>query len=137
MRTFIAVVMIGVSAATASAQNATPVCKADQTGDVLVTTVQYQDGYRVDAPWRVTGTRKYTDGSSVTAVLDHIIETDRGTKKRQITELPGAIQMTFKGTNAAQLLRQAADVWCSTVEKALAARASDTVERVAHNRQVM
>ena len=137
MRSLLLAVLIAGSAGTASAQTTTPVCKADQTGDVLVTTVQYDDGYRVEAPWRITGERKYTRGSSVTAILDHIIETDRITKKRQTTPLPGSVQMTFKGTNADELLQQAAAIWCSTVEKALAARATDTAARVADNRHVM
>ena len=137
MRGILTAMLIAASGGTASAQSATPVCKADQSGDVIVTTVQYHDGYRVEAPWRVTSQRKYSRGSSITVVLDHIIETDRATKKRQLTPLPGSIQMVFKGTSSDEMLRRAAEIWCSTVEKALAARSMDTAERVALNRQLM
>ena len=115
-----------------------PVCTADQAGEILVTTITYGDGYRVDAPWRVTGERKLRAGAArVTAVLDHIIETNPHTRKRQVTALPSVVELTFRGDNRRAILRDAADVWCATVGKAMAERSSQAVSRVAERRQVM
>jgi hypothetical protein len=73
----------------------------------------------------------------MTATLDHIIETNPATGRRHRTALPGTIEMTFEGDNGALMLREAADVWCSTVAKALSAQEADTNSRVTQNRVVM
>jgi hypothetical protein len=135
-----ATVLMAMSAATSNAQTTRnqPVCRADQSGARLVTTIEYRDGYRVDAPWRVTSEGKFRKGGSrLTAALDHIIEIDAVTGKRQVISLPGVVEMTFKGANRQQLLREAAEVWCATVGKAMAQRSAGSLNRVAHNRSVM
>ncbi len=141
MRTIMAAVVVltaWAGAASAQSSRGEAICKADQAGKILLTSVEYRDGYKVEAPWRVIATRKATDGGQrMTAVLDHIIETNPLTEKRQLTPLPGAIEMTFSGVNNHVVLREAADVWCSTVAKALAARPADSPSRVAQSRIVM
>jgi hypothetical protein len=141
MRSVIAaIVLVTAWAATANSQTSRnrPVCSADQTGALLVTTIEYRDGYRVDAPWRVTSEGKFRKGGArLTAALDHIIETDALTGKRQIISLPGVVELTFKGENQRQLLREAAEVWCATVGKAMAERSTHRLNRVAQNRSVM
>lgn len=140
MRTIMLAVMLAAAAASASAQ--TPrsggTCRANQSGGVLLTSVEYADGYRVEAPWRVLSSQVDRNGSAtMTATLDHIIETNPATGKRQRTPLPGTIEMTFEGATGVLMLREAADVWCSTVAKALSAQDTDTRSRVAQNRVVM
>ncbi|HET9438946.1 MAG TPA: hypothetical protein VFO52_02200 [Longimicrobiales bacterium] len=141
MRSMIAVaiaLIATVSPANAQAMSDDAVCKADQSGNILLTSVEYESGYKVEAPWRVMDSRKPRQGNArVTAILDHIIETDPATRKRSLTPLPGAIEMTFTGESNAGLLREAASVWCHTVAKALAARKADTNGRVAQRSVVM
>lgn len=136
-----AAILITAWAANANGQtpnNNRPVCTADQSGGILVTTIEYTDGYRVEAPWRVTSEAKFTQGETrITALLDHIIETDPLTRKKQVTALPGVVEMMFKGDSRQQLLREAAEVWCTTVGKAMADRSNHLLSRVAENRQVM
>jgi hypothetical protein len=141
MRTMIAAILLISYAAAANAHSGPDdglVCKANQNGKLLMTTAKSNNGYKVEAPWRVVATRAIERGGArVIATLDHIIETDPITGKRQRTELPGAIEMTFSGANNSAALDHAASVWCATVSKALAARPTETVSRVAHNRVVM
>lgn len=114
-----------------------PVCKADRSGNVLVTTIQYGDGYRIEGPWRIHSANSRRGIAQVTATLDHIVETDPFTRKRQLTPLPGAVEMTFQGRNGHQLLEQAANVWCATIAQALAARPIESLQRLSDNRLVM
>ena len=139
MRTLILVVLLSATAASASAQSprSDGTCKADHNGNVLLTSVEYTDGYRVEAPWRVKASNTEKQVTSVTAELDHIIETNPATGKRHRTPLPGTIEMTFEAANSKLLLREAADIWCSTVAKALSARGTDMPSRATPNRVVM
>jgi hypothetical protein len=134
------VLVLAIWSGAASAQNSrsAPLCKADQAGKILLTSIEYNDGYKVEAPWRVITTQKSKDGNQqMRAILDHIIETKPLSKKRQLTPLPGAIEMTFRGTNNNVMLREAADIWCSTVAKAIALRPAESSGRVTESRLVM
>jgi hypothetical protein len=140
MRTIIAAILLMSVAATADAQTSPDgeaACKANQNGKLLVTTAEYTNGYKVEAPWRVLTITTQTRGARMTATLDYIIETDPVTGKRQRTALPGPIEMTFNGENSGTMLEHAAGIWCATVAKALAARSVDTMSRVAQNRVIM
>ena len=141
MRTIIAAFLLFAFAAAAQAQNGPEgalACKANQSGKVLVTTAEYNNGYRVEAPWRVVDGKVAQPGTNrITAVLDHIIEIDPATGKRKRTALPGEIEMTFNGSSSVSMLEHAADIWCSTVSKALAAQPARTPSRVAQNRVIM
>jgi hypothetical protein len=92
-----------------------PACRAERSGDELVTRIVFPDGYTVEAPWRVTAVATVAHGATITAVLDHIVETRPLSDAPQMTELPDAIQMTFRGRTMTDLLSEAAQVWCSTV----------------------
>lgn len=139
MRTILSALLITVIAGSANAQSrADGICKANQTGDILLTSVEYENGYKVEAPWRVISSEKAKQGAvRLTAVVDHIIETNPATRKRQLTPLPGAIEMTFQGDNSNLMLREAADLWCSTVAKALGARETQAPVRAEEKRVVM
>ncbi len=139
MRTILTAVIMTVIAGSANAQGRSDgTCRANHSGDILLTTVQYENGYKVEAPWRVVSSNQPRQGAArMTAILDHIIETNPATGKRQLTPLPGAIEMTFQGDNNAMMLREAADVWCSTVAKALGARSTDSAVRAVEKRVVM
>ena len=119
-------------------RNHEALCKAGQSGKILLTTIEYESGYKVEAPWRVTVEHNAKDGEKkLTAVLDHIIETDPETRKRSLTPLPGAIEMTFSAASQAALLREAANVWCTTVAKAMAARQAASGSRASADGVIM
>jgi hypothetical protein len=141
MRTIIAAILLLSYAAAAEAQKGPEggvACKANQAGKLLMTIAEYTNGYKVEAPWRVLNTQAVQRGATrVTATLDHIIETDPVSGKKKLTPLPGEIEMTFDGESSGLMLEHAADIWCATVSKAIAARPIETSSRVAHNRVIM
>lgn len=94
-----------------------PVCQAVREGEALITRVDFPDGYSVEGPWHVTETVK-TGSRSISAVLNHIVETRPLSGKREKTALPAAIQMTFTGPTMNDVLAEAASVWCKTVLQA-------------------
>jgi hypothetical protein len=98
-----------------------PTCKADRTGDQIITSVEYPNGYRIDAPWTVVDQRtEAAAGSSaiiVTAILDRIIEYDPVSKERSVTPFPAAVEVVFEANSPEEVLEAAAKVWCSTVAK--------------------
>ena len=94
-----------------------PVCFAERSGAALITRVSFPDGYSVEGSWQITemvkpGTR------TVSAVLDHIIETRPLSGARQSMALPHVIEMTFSGPTMDDVLEEAATVWCETVLQA-------------------
>ena len=111
----------GVLAAQVSPSH--PACRADRTGDRILTSVEYPNGYRIDAPWIVVDQRTEAtngNGSSgivVTAVLDRIIEFDPVTREQNITPFPSAVEVVFEANSPEEVLEAAARVWCSTVAK--------------------
>jgi hypothetical protein len=92
-----------------------PGCRAERSGNELVTRMEFSDGYAVEGPWRVTGIATAGHGSTITAVLDHIVETRPLSDTPRMTELPSAIQVTFRGRTMNDLLSDAAQMWCTTV----------------------
>jgi hypothetical protein len=139
MRTILTAVLMTVIAGSAHAQvRGDGTCKANHSGDILLTSAEYDNGYKVEAPWKVISSEKAGQGAvRLTAKVDHIIETNPVTGKRQRTALPGAIELTFRGATNTLLLREAADVWCSTVAKALGAQQADAPVRAEQRRVVM
>lgn len=134
-------VLVMTSAGTIQAQTLRDpaVCKANQSGNVLVTTIEYDDGHRVQAPWRVIETRinDRTGTWLVKAVVDRMIEKGPGTRKQATTQLPGPVEVTFKGRNAEEILKDAAAIWCSSVAKAVAGRSPHTPSYAVNRRQMM
>jgi len=113
-------VVLAASALQAQEMEPSPTCRAERNGSALTTRIQYSDGYRVDAPWRIMEDSRAGATSIVRAVLDRVIEFEPLTSTQQITSLPSAIVVTFRGTSAVDLLEEAANVWCMTVMKARA-----------------
>jgi hypothetical protein len=113
-------VVLAASSLQAQATEQGPTCRAERNGSALTTRIQYSDGYRVDAPWRITEDSRAGSTSIVRAVLDRVIEFEPLTSTQQITSLPSAIEVTFRGTSTVDLLEEAANVWCMTVMKARA-----------------
>ena len=115
----VAVLVPGALAAQASPIH--PTCKADRSGDRLLTSVEYPNGYRIDAPWVVVDQRnEASNGNSsivVIAVLDRIIEYDPITKERSVTPFPSAVEVEFEADSPEEVLQAAARVWCTTVAK--------------------
>ena len=96
-----------------------PTCRAGRRGEDLITRIQFPDGYMVEGPWHVTGQSPTTSKVTlITAVLDHIVETQAVSHKQQTTSLPSAIEMTFHGASFDEVLTQAANIWCMTVLQA-------------------
>lgn len=130
MRVVVVVVTALLLAGVAEAQvirNA-PTCKADQSGQELVTRIVFPDGYSVEGPWRVTDVVHSGRSTTLTAVLDHIIETSPASSRREHVALPGPIQMKFTGRSMDELLNEAASLWCVTVLKARPASPAEAVE---------
>lgn len=108
---------------TAQAQDQAPACRADLDGDRLTTTIEFADGYAVQAPWDVEYNRPATlqngqSGIEVGASLDRIIEVNPDTGERVVTPFPEPIETTFQAANEQELAYRAAQVWCLTVLKA-------------------
>lgn len=100
-----------------------PACRASLDGDQLTTTIEFSDGYAVEAPWHVTWNRSASleDGSpgvAASASLDRIVEVRPDTKERVMTAFPEPITTTFEGHSEQELAYRAAQIWCLTVLKA-------------------
>jgi len=90
-------------------------CRGDLQGDVLRTTIEFEDGSRLIGPWRIARAQQRVH--SVTAVLDRVIEVDqRGAS--QTTPFPHGVAVQFKGGSEQDMIDHAARVWCSTVRQA-------------------
>jgi hypothetical protein len=132
---FIAVLIAG-SSLQAQEQDQAPICQAERRGESLITRIEYPDGYKVEGPWRITSDLQAGTMSTVRAVLDHIVEFKPLTSTQQMTALPSAIEMTFRGTSLNALLEEAANVWCITVMKARASLDSPSVKRQGQTNRV-
>jgi len=100
-----------------------PACRADLDGNRRTTTIEFSDGYAVEAPWTVHWTRAASleDGSrgvAADASLDRIVEVEPGTGQRVVTPFPEPIQTTFEGRSEEELIYRAAQIWCLTVLRA-------------------
>lgn len=100
-----------------------PACRADMDGNRLTTTIEFSDGYAVEAPWSVTWNRSASlqDGSrgvAAAASLDRIVEVDPATGQRVVTPFPEPIETTFEGQSEDELIYRAAQIWCLTVLRA-------------------
>ncbi len=114
------------------AQNrgAAPACRADLDGDRLTTTIEFSDGYAVEAPWTVRWNRSAslqdgTRGVAAAASLDRIVEVEPGTGQRVVTPFPEPIETTFEGHSEEELIYRAAQIWCLTVLRAQEQSAGD------------
>ena len=110
--------LIAATALQAQGAKEAPVCQAERRGQSLITRIEYPDGYRVEGPWRVTSSVRAGSTSTVRAVLDRIVELRPFTSSWRTTALPSAIEMTFTGSTVAEVLDEAATIWCQTVAKA-------------------
>lgn len=110
--------MVFAAAAQAQTTEKPTNCRADRRGEDLITRIEYSNGYAVEGPWHVTALGVDRGARTITAVLDHIVEVQAFTLKREMTPLPGAIEMTFRGQSSADVLNEAAHVWCTTILQA-------------------
>lgn len=114
-----------VFAATLSALPGAPQGSADQAcrgnleGDVLHTTIVFDDGSRLIGPWRVMHTEGAPAAHRLAAVLHRVIEVDSKGAQRT-TAFPQGVAVLFEGRTQRDLIDNAAQVWCSTVLKARA-----------------
>jgi hypothetical protein len=115
-----AALLIGTASLQAQEAQDAATCRAERRGEALITKIEYADGYGVEGPWRVMEDVRAGTATTVRAVLDRIVETRSFTSRRQMTALPTAIEMTFRGRSIRDLLDEAANVWCLTVMKARA-----------------
>lgn len=96
-----------------------PACSAELDGETLTTTIEFNDGYAVIAPWDVMGSRATTTngapGHVIAVHLDHIVEHDPITGQAKTTPFPSPVETTFEGGDMDEVVYQAAQVWCMTV----------------------
>jgi len=101
--------------------NGSPTCKADRQGDRLITTVNYPDGFSVEAPWRILDVRAGVSTGNrniaVLASLDRVIEYNPVRKERISTPFPASVEIVFEADSEDGILEAAAQVWCATVAK--------------------
>jgi hypothetical protein len=97
-----------------------PKCRADLIGPNLTTQVEFTDGYVVEGPWRVVEAGKAPlddgqDGHYATAVLERLVEIDPITGEKRMTHFRSGVRIDFRGRTSEELVRHAAQLWCSTV----------------------
>jgi hypothetical protein len=101
-----------------------PKCRAELVGKSLTTQVEFADGYVVKGPWTVlsafptppeNGRDGEAEGWALDAMLNRIVEMDPITGQQRTIEFRQAVTITFRGSSDADLVRQAAQIWCSTV----------------------
>lgn len=94
-------------------------CRGNLQGDVLHTTIVFDDGSRLIGPWQVMHTEGAPAAHRLAAVLHRVIEVDsRGAQRT--TAFPQGVAVLFEGRTQRDLIDNAAQVWCSTVLKARA-----------------
>jgi hypothetical protein len=104
-------------------ENSAPAnCSGSLQGNTLVTSIEFTDGYSVEAPWRVTQTRLTArqDGAprwAIAANLDRIVERETANARPVTTPFPAPIETTFEGKDDDDAVFQAAQIWCLTVIK--------------------
>ncbi len=123
MKSVVAVALLAPVGLSAQAPADAPACRADLDGNRLTTTIEFSDGYAVEAPWTVNWNRAASleDGSrgvSAKASLDRIVEVDPATGQRVVTPFPEPIETTFEGRSEEELIYRAAQIWCLTVLRA-------------------
>lgn len=119
----VALALLAPAGLSAQAPADAPACRADLDGNRLTTTIEFSDGYAVEAPWTVNWNRAASleDGSrgvSAAASLDRIVEVDPATGQRIVTPFPEPIETTFEGRTEEELIYRAAQIWCLTVLRA-------------------
>ncbi len=92
-------------------------CRGDLQGNVLRTTIEFEDGSRLIGPWRVARQETRDPAHRVTAVLDRVIEVD-GEGELRTTPFPHGVAVLFEGHSEKDMIDNAARVWCSTVRRA-------------------
>jgi hypothetical protein len=100
-----------------------PKCSAELKGRELLTSIQFSDGYRLEAPWEVLSSQHLVAAGDREAVvaelqLDRLIETDAITRQRQSSDLAEPVRLRLQAASDAALVYRAAETWCSTVIEA-------------------
>lgn len=100
-----------------------PTCRAKLKGALLTTSIQFQNGYTLEAPWQVVQTQRawLSDEKSMLVVdlsLDRIVELDELTGERSATPLPHPVRVQVEAQTEPEIVKEAANTWCSTVIKA-------------------
>lgn len=100
-----------------------PACRGSLEGDLLTTSIEFPNGYAVEAPWRITGNRRAAlengqRGVVMSASLDRIVEVDPRNGQRVTTPFPEPIETSFEGRDQDELIYRAAQIWCLTVLRA-------------------
>lgn len=101
-------------------------CRADLRGDVLQTTIEFDDGSRLIGPWRVARDVAEAPSHRMTAVLDRVIEVN-GRGELRTTPFPHGVAVMFEGRSERDMIDNAAQVWCSTVRRARRAQAAESM----------
>jgi hypothetical protein len=111
-----------------------PACRAQLTGENLLTTIEFPTGLKVEGPWRVLHRAEIEDNLPnyiMYATLDRVIETDELTGGHHIIPFPEPVSLSFEGPDQEQLVQRAAQVWCVT---AMRAKENQKLERLSPTR---
>jgi hypothetical protein len=122
INTIAAVAILMPASLWAQARDGVATCRGNLDGDNLITTIVFENGYAVEAPWRITtkaaiALENGSNGVAMDARLDRIIERDPSTGRQVETPFPDPIRTRFEGPNEEELVTRAAQIWCLTVLK--------------------
>lgn len=100
-----------------------PACHAELKGQWLTTTIEFTDGYRLQAPWKVLSSQRLDTRGSMQSIvadllLENLIEGDVITGEQQATPLMQPIRLRLEAQTEPELVLQAAQTWCVTVIQA-------------------
>lgn len=100
-----------------------PSCRAELKGGRLTTSIEFTNGYRLDAPWKVLGSQHLEARGNLKSIvadllLEALIETDALTGKQLSTTLAEPIRLRLQAPTEPDIVFQAAQTWCTSVIQA-------------------
>lgn len=110
-------------AARPAANNDDPSCRAELKGSRLTTTIEFNTGYRLEAPWKVVSSQHLEAPGNLKSIvadllLEDLVETDAFTGRQLGTRLAEPIRLRLQAPSEPEIVFQAAQAWCTTVVQA-------------------
>jgi hypothetical protein len=104
----------------AKSADASPICKGSLNGEIMITTIEFPEGDRIYAPWRVVSNHENTGPNgerkiAMTTVLDGIVvEPMNG--ERETIALPEPIETVFEGATVDDIVNATTEAAQDTVQ---------------------
>jgi len=118
----IAIVAFPLSLAAQSPATPPPVCTADLEGRQLRMSLEYSDGFMVEAFWNVSKNGGVvlpdgTAGSQLGLRLNELVVTEPETGRPEFRPLAEPVTLTYQGPTVQALILRASRVWCIAIEE--------------------